>query len=92
MTVCLGIPGRVVSMVEGYGAQLALVDVEGKARKVNIGMLDEPPPAGQWVLIHMGFAVELTDPAGAEAAMSGLEMMGRARADDPMSPAVDDVT
>jgi hydrogenase expression/formation protein HypC len=34
------------------------------------------------VLIHMGFAVELTDPAGAEEAMSGLELMGRPR-DEP---------
>jgi hydrogenase assembly chaperone HypC/HupF len=81
--MCLGIPGRVVGMVAGYGDQLALVEVEGAARKVNIGLLDEPPAAGQWVLIHMGFAVELTDSAGAQAAMSGLEMMGRAREDPP---------
>ena len=80
--MCLGIPGRVVDMVEGYGDQLAWVDVEGDHRKVNIGMLDEAPAPGQWVLIHMGFAVELTDPAGAEAAMSGLELVGRPR-DDP---------
>jgi hydrogenase assembly chaperone HypC/HupF len=68
-------------MVPGYGDQLALVEVEGAARRVNIGLLDEPPPAGQWVLIHMGFAVELTDAAGAETAMTGLEMMGRSRDD-----------
>ena len=79
--MCLGIPGRVVGMVPGYGDQLALVEVEGAARKVNIGLLDEAPPPGQWVLIHMGFAVELTDPVGAEDAMSGLELMGRSRDD-----------
>src|SRR3954470_14141706 len=78
--MCLGIPGRVVGMDAGFGDQLALVEVEGAARKVNIGMLDEPPPPGQWVLIHMGFAVELTDAAGAQAAMSGLELLGRLRA------------
>jgi hydrogenase assembly chaperone HypC/HupF len=81
--MCLGIPGRVVGMVPGYGDQLALVEVEGAARKVNIGLLDEAPSAGQWVLIHMGFAVETTDAAGAEQAMSGLEMMGRSRDDVP---------
>jgi hydrogenase assembly chaperone HypC/HupF len=81
--MCLGIPGRVVGMVAGYGDQLALVDVEGAARRVNIGLLDQPPAAGQWVLIHMGFAVELTDAAGAEAAMSGLQMMGRSREGPP---------
>ncbi len=77
--MCLGIPGQVVSMVEGYGDQLALVAVEGAARKVNIGLLDQPPSPGQWVLIHMGFAVETTDADGAEHAMSGLELMGRSR-------------
>jgi hydrogenase assembly chaperone HypC/HupF len=79
--MCLGIPGRVVEMVPGFGDQLALVEVEGAARKVNIGLLDAPPPPGQWVLIHMGFAVELTDPVGAEEAMTGLELMGRSRND-----------
>jgi hydrogenase assembly chaperone HypC/HupF len=77
--MCLGIPGRVVEMVPGFGDQLALVAVEGVARRVNIGLLDEPPEPGQWVLIHMGFAVELTDADGADHAMSGLELMGRPR-------------
>jgi hydrogenase assembly chaperone HypC/HupF len=77
--MCLGIPGRVVAMVPGYGDQLALVEVEGATRKVNIGLLEEPPAPGQWVLLHMGFAVETTDAAGAEQAMTGLEMMGRSR-------------
>ena len=83
--MCLGIPGRVVELVPGFGDQLALVEVEGAARRVNIGLLDAPPPPGQWVLIHMGFAVELTDPAGAEEARAGLELMGRSRrdADEP---------
>ena len=79
--MCLGIPGRVVEMVQGYGDQLALVEVEGVARRVNIGLLDQAPAPGQWVLIHMGFAVELTDPGGAEEAMAGLELMGRSRDD-----------
>ena len=79
--MCLGIPGRVVEMVPGFGDQLALVEVAGAPRKVNIGLLDEAPAPGQWVLIHMSFAVELTDPAGAEEAMAGLELMGRSRDD-----------
>ena len=76
--MCLGIPGQVVELVEGYGNQLALVDVEGVARKVNIGLLDEGSlAAGNWVLIHMGFAVEHVDAAQAKTARSGLELMGR---------------
>jgi hydrogenase assembly chaperone HypC/HupF len=84
--MCLGIPGRVVGMVEGFGDQLALVEVEGEPRRVNIGLLDAPPAPGQWVLIHMGFAVETTDAAGAEQAMSGLELMGRPRDDGTAGP------
>ena len=69
-------------MVQGFGDQFALVEVEGAQRKVNIGMLEEPPAVGQWVLIHMGFALETTDAEGAERAMSGLELMGRPRDTD----------
>ncbi|TGD84907.1 HypC/HybG/HupF family hydrogenase formation chaperone [Mycolicibacterium sp. CH28] len=75
--MCLGIPGRVVAMVEGYGNQLALVDVAGEHRRVNIGMLPEETfSAGDWVIIHMGFVVEKTDQRGAEAALDGLRLMG----------------
>lgn len=81
--MCLGIPGRVVEIVEGYADQLALVDVEGARRRINVGMLDAPPAAGDWVLLHMGFAMEIIDEAKAAEALSGLEMMGSgAREDD----------
>ncbi|KUH98000.1 hydantoin utilization protein C [Mycolicibacterium acapulense] len=76
--MCLGIPGQVVTMLEGYGDQLALVDVAGEHRKVNVGMLPEETFApGDWVIIHMGFAVEKTDKAGADAALAGLQLLGR---------------
>lgn len=75
--MCLGIPGRVIGMLDGYGDQLALVDVAGEARKVNIGMLPgETFGAGDWVIIHMGFVLEKTDAAGAAAALHGLKLMG----------------
>jgi hydrogenase expression/formation protein HypC len=75
--MCLGIPGQVVRMLDGYGGQLALVDVAGEQRKVNIGMLPEETFApGDWVIIHMGFVLEKTDAAGAAAALDGLKLMG----------------
>jgi hydrogenase assembly chaperone HypC/HupF len=77
--MCLGIPGRVVEMVDGHGDQLAMIDVEGVQRTINIGMLDEPPRPGEWILIHMGFAMEVIDADQAEEAISGLELMGQAR-------------
>jgi hydrogenase expression/formation protein HypC len=79
--MCLGIPGQVVRMLDGYNDQVALVDVVGEQRKVNVGMLPEETFApGDWVIIHMGFVVEKTDKAGAEEAMAGLELMGRGSA------------
>lgn len=81
--MCLGIPGQVVDLPPGYENQIARVDVMGAQRKVNIGLLEPPAdggPAvapGDWVLIHMGFAVEVVDAAKAARALSGLEMMGR---------------
>lgn len=85
--MCLGIPGRVVELVDGYAGQLALVDVEGARRRVNVGMLDSPPAGGDWVLLHMGFALEVIDAAKAGEALSGLEMMGRARDEEPVEAA-----
>ena len=82
--MCLGIPGRVVERVEGYGDQLVLVDIVGGQSRVNLGMLDEDDQdlkPGEWVLIHMGFVVERCDAAAAEKAMVGLELMGRPRDD-----------
>jgi hydrogenase assembly chaperone HypC/HupF len=76
--MCLGIPGRVVRVLEGNEGMLALVDVLGAERPVNLGMLDDMAvEPGQWVLIHMGFALELIDEAKVDQARSGLELMGR---------------
>ena len=61
--MCLGIPGQVVGIADGYAGQIAVVDVKGAQRQVNIGMLDQQPPVGEWVLLHMGFAVEAIDEA-----------------------------
>jgi len=83
--MCLGIPGRVVEVMDGNGGMLALVDVLGARRPINLGMLEDMDVVpGEWVLIHMGFALERVDEAGAEAAMAGLEMMGRERDPDQL--------
>jgi hydrogenase expression/formation protein HypC len=77
--MCLGIPGRVVEVLDGYAGQLALVDVQGATRRINLGMLepdDQQVAAGEWVLIHMGFAIERIDQAGADRALEGLRLMG----------------
>jgi len=78
--MCLGIPGKVVEVMDGNGGMLAVVDVMGAQRPINLGMLEDMEvTSGEWVLIHMGFALERIDEARATEAMSGLEMMGRGR-------------
>ncbi|MDQ6937533.1 MAG: HypC/HybG/HupF family hydrogenase formation chaperone [Actinomycetota bacterium] len=81
--MCLGIPGRVVEMVEGCAGQLALVDVMGTARRVNVGMLEEAVQPGDWIVMHMGFALSVVDEAEAEQVLAGLELLGRPREDAP---------
>ena len=78
--MCLGIPGRIVQVLDGFDGQLAMVDVLGQQRQVNIGMLEEEQlTAGDWIVIHMGFAMERVDEAAAREALIGLELMGQAR-------------
>ena len=77
--MCLGIPGQVVEVLDGYAGQLALVDVQGATRRINLGMLEPDQQnvvPGDWVLLHMGFAVERIDRAGADRALDGLRLMG----------------
>ena len=72
--MCLGIPGRVVALRDN--PHLATVDVLGEKATINIGMLEEPLAAGDYVLIHVGFAMSKIDPAEARKALEGLQLMG----------------
>jgi hydrogenase assembly chaperone HypC/HupF len=72
--VCLGIPARVVALRDN--PHLATVDVLGDVTTVNIGMLEEPLEPGDYVLIHVGFAMSKIDAAEARQALEGLQLMG----------------
>ena len=79
--MCLGIPGQVVELLDND--QLAKVDVAGVKRTVNIGLLeDEALAPGDWVLIHVGFAMSKIDEREAELALASLQMMGQAYTDE----------
>lgn len=76
--MCLGIPGRIVTFDESND-HLARVDVMGATRTVNVALVqDEGLAVGDWVLIHLGFVLEILDEEGAAVAKEGLELMGRA--------------
>jgi hydrogenase expression/formation protein HypC len=72
--VCLAIPGQILEVVDEVN-RLARVDVAGVRRTVNIGLLDDAGP-GDWVLIHVGFAISQVDEDEARATRDLLERMG----------------
>jgi len=75
--MCLAIPGQVIGVVDEAN-RLAKVDVAGVQRSVNIGLLDENGGVGvgDWVLIHVGFAISQVDEEEAIATRKMLEGMG----------------
>ncbi|HVK21120.1 MAG TPA: HypC/HybG/HupF family hydrogenase formation chaperone [Actinokineospora sp.] len=80
--MCLGIPGEVIEIMTDR-PDLAKVDVSGVKRAINIGLLtDDPPVPGEWVLIHVGFALSKIDEAEAAAALEFLESIGKAYEDE----------
>jgi hydrogenase expression/formation protein HypC len=90
--MCLAIPGQVVELLEGNDDQLALIDVVGVKRKINIGLLERGTLApGDWILIHVGFAMSKVDEREAAEALSMLEMMGQAFSDELQAVAESDL-
>jgi hydrogenase expression/formation protein HypC len=76
--MCLAIPGQVVELVDAAN-QIAKVDVVGVRRNINVSLLaDEDGGAepGDWVLIHVGFALSKVDEEEAQATLRLLEAMG----------------
>ncbi len=74
--MCLGIPGQLKERMAEH-EHLARVEVSGVGRIVNIGLLeDEVLEVGDWVLIHVGFAMSKIDEREAELALNSLKMMG----------------
>jgi hydrogenase expression/formation protein HypC len=81
--MCLGIPGEVVELHPDE-PHLAKVDVSGVRRTINIGLLvgEEEVAPGDWVLIHVGFALAKIDEEEAAAALNFLEGLGQAYEDE----------
>jgi len=76
--MCLAVPGQIVDVVDEVN-RLAQVDVAGVRRNVNIGLLDTGGTSvgpGDWVLIHVGFAISQVDEEEALATRRLLEQMG----------------
>lgn len=83
--MCLGIPGRIVE-ISSEQQQLAVVDVGGVRRTVNIACIvdEQHPPescVGEWVLVHVGFAMSRVDPVEAQRTIELLTQLGEVQAE-----------
>lgn len=74
--MCLGIPGQIVEFVDG-DKNLAKVDVSGVRRNINVMLIkaDDLAP-GDWVLIHVGFAMSKIDEQEAQETLQFLRVLG----------------
>ena len=78
--MCLAIPGKIVDLSSSH-PDTALVDVAGVRRRVDLRLLqDEPPVPGDWVLIHVGFALNKISEQDALDQMQTLRMLGESEA------------
>jgi len=82
--MCLGIPGRLIEQVDLHQLTV-VVDVQGVRRHVSAAMLvtdDEMPKVGDWVVVHMGFAMSRMDEAEALTVLAGMEELDALYADE----------
>jgi len=93
--MCLGIPGEVIELMAEH-EDLAMVSVEGVKRAVNIGLLREDGvldlAPGDWILIHVGFALSKIDEAEAKASLDFLTGLGDAYTEELEALAASDIT
>jgi hydrogenase expression/formation protein HypC len=75
--MCLAIPGKIVEISSSGDRDSAVVDVVGVRRKIDLGLLqDDMPVPGDWVLIHVGFAMSKISELDAADQMNTLRMLG----------------
>ena len=73
--MCLGVPGRIIETSESL--DVAIVEVEGVTRTINVSLLGDTPLApGDWVLIHLGFALEKLNAQELADIQSALDLLG----------------
>jgi hydrogenase expression/formation protein HypC len=83
--MCLGVPGQIVA-IDDVAKKLAMVNVAGIRRQVNIAcIVDATHPVesciGDWVLVHVGFAMARIDEAEAAETLRLLTELGEAQAE-----------
>ena len=77
--MCLAIPAKIVELFP-EDPSLALVDLLGVRRRIDTGLLEDPPGTGEWVLVHVGFAMSRISEEQALDQLNTLAMLGEQEA------------
>ena len=76
--MCLGIPGQILEYVDDQN-DIATVEVSGVRRNINVGLVrPEGIGPGDWVLVHVGFAMSKIDELEAQETLIMLKQLGEA--------------
>jgi hydrogenase expression/formation protein HypC len=75
--MCLGVPGRIVSVDDDEGLRMGAVDFGGVARRICLAYVPEAMP-GDYVVVHAGFAISQVDAVEAAATLAALRALGDA--------------
>jgi hydrogenase expression/formation protein HypC len=72
--MCLGIAGKVIAL-DAARPGVARVEIQGVARDVDVTLIEEPIAAGDWVLVHLGYAMERVTPETAAEWLAVFEQL-----------------
>jgi hydrogenase expression/formation protein HypC len=72
--MCLGIPGKIITIYENHGTKMAKIDFGGVSREVCIEVIPEAKP-GDWTIVHAGFALNLLSEDEAQETLDILQKM-----------------
>jgi hydrogenase expression/formation protein HypC len=88
--MCLGIPGRIIDLHD-ENPHLAMADVFGVQRQINVGLIDDGVVPGDWVLLHVGFAINKLGPEELAQVQASLSLVGNREGDsgDQQDPLAD---
>lgn len=79
--MCLGIPGKIISIYENHGTKMAKIDFGGVSREACIEVVPDAKP-GDWTIVHAGFALNLLSEAEAQETLDILQEMAELAAQE----------
>ncbi len=82
--MCLGIPGKILTIYEDHGTKMAKIDFGGVTREACIEVIPEAKP-GDWTIVHAGFALNLLSESDAEETLNILREMAELASEEELN-------